>query len=279
LPGIFVLKDPLKKCYDLCQKTARISMNRTASLLLVFVSMSLSAVIAGKMDAQAPSRAPDGGTSYRVEGIDLLPLPGMPLTGKSNIEWTRTLEDGSTVTVHLEANLARDSAGHMYRERRSFVPANSSEQPRLNEIMLFDPAARTKTTCTLATKKCVVVDYSPRREFVLQNPGSFAHDTRFLAREGLGENTISGMSVVGTRETTTINAGVVGNESALVSTREFWYSAAIRTNLLVTRNDPREGKQTIALTDLSLAEPDPRTFEVPEGYTVLDQRVPARALR
>ena len=61
-------------------------MNRTASLLLVFVSMSLSAVIAGKMDAQAPSRAPDGGTSYRVEGIDLLPLPGMPLTGKSNIE-------------------------------------------------------------------------------------------------------------------------------------------------------------------------------------------------
>jgi hypothetical protein len=198
LPGFFLLKDPFKKCDDLRQKTARIPMIRSASLLLVFVSMSLSAVIAGKIHAQAPSRAPDGGTSYRVEGVDLLSLPGMPLTGKSSIEWTRTLEDGSTVTVHLEANLARDSAGHMYRERRSFVPANSSEQPRLNEIMLFDPA----TTCTLATKKYVVMDYYPRREFVLQDPGSFAHNTRFLARESLGENTINGMSVAGTRETT-----------------------------------------------------------------------------
>jgi hypothetical protein len=120
---------------------------------------------------QAPSRAPDGGTNYRVDGVDLPALPGMPLTGKSRIEWTRTFEDGSTVTVHLEANLARGSAGHMYRERRCFVPANSNEEPRLNEIMLFDPDARTKTTCTLATKTCVVIDYYPRREFALQNPG------------------------------------------------------------------------------------------------------------
>jgi len=254
-------------------------MIRPTPLLLILVSVSLSAGMAGRTLAQAALRAPDGGTSYRVDGVDLLPLPGMPLTGKSNIEWTRTLEDGSTVTVQLKANLARDSAGHMYRERRSFVPANSSQEPRLNQIMLFDPDARTKTTCTLATKTCVVIDYHPRQAFALQNPGSFAHNTRFLARESLGENSINGMSVVGTRETTTINAGGVGNESALVSTREFWYSAAIRTNLLVTRTDPREGKQTIALTDLSLAEPDPRTFELPQGYTVLDQRASAQAVR
>jgi hypothetical protein len=254
-------------------------MKRSASVLLVLVLVSASALIAGNLQAQAPVRSPDGGTSYHVDGVDLLPLPGMPLTGKSSIQWTRTLEDGSTVTVHLEANLARDSAGHMYRERRSFVPANSDQEPRLNEIMLFDPAARTKTTCTLATKKCLVTNYYPRREFVLQPPGPFANNTRFLAREDLGENTINGMSVVGTRETTTINPGVVGNDKALVSTREFWYSAAIRTNLMVTRIDPREGKQVIQLIDLSLAEPDPRTFEIPEGYTVVDGRTPARTVR
>jgi hypothetical protein len=254
-------------------------MKRSASILLVLVSVSASALIAGRIQAQAPSRAPDGGTSYRVDGVDLLPLPGMPLTGKSSIQWTRTLEDGSTVTVHLEANLARDSAGHMYRERRSFVPANSDQEPRLTEIMLFDPTARMKTTCTLATKKCVITDYYPRREFASQAPGPFANNTRFLTREDLGENTINGMSVVGSREITTINAGVIGNEKALVSTREFWYAAAIRTNLLVTRIDPREGKQIIALIDLSLAEPDPRTFEIPQGYSVLDERAPARTVR
>ena len=167
----------------------------------------------------------------------------------------------------------------MYRERRSFVPANSIEEPRLNEIMLFDPDARAKTTCTLATKTCVVTDYFPRRQFTVQNPGPCAHNSRFLAREELGEDTIRGMRVVGTRETTTIKGGVVGNENALVSSSEFWYSAAFGTKLLVTRIDPREGKQIIALKDVSLAEPDPHTFEVPQGYTVLDQRTAARAVR
>jgi hypothetical protein len=246
-------------------------MKRYASILLV-----ASTLVAGNLQAQVPSRAPDGGTSFHVDGVDLLPLPGMPLTGKSSIIWTRTLEDGSTVTVHLEANLARDSAGRMYRERRSFVPLNSDQQPRLFEIMLFDPAARTKTTCTLATKKCVVAEYYPHKQFALQSPGPFDNGKRFLSREDLGENTVNGMSVAGTRETTTINPGVLGNDKSLISTREFWYSAAIHTNLAVTRDDPREGKQVIQLIDLSLAEPDSRMFEVPEGYTVVDERTENR---
>jgi len=232
-------------------------------------------LIAAGLPAQTPARAPDGGTTYHVDGVDLLPLPGMPLTGKSSIQWTRSLEDGSTVTVHLEANLARDSAGRMYRERRSFVPAGSDLQPRLSEILLFDPTARTRTVCTVATKKCVVSDYIPRRQFALQRPGPFANNTRFLAREDLGTDVIDGMNVVGTRETTTINPGVVGNDRPLVSTREFWYDAALRTNLAVTRIDPREGKQVIRLIDLSLSEPDPHTFDIPDGYTVLEQRVSA----
>jgi hypothetical protein len=251
-------------------------VNRNTSSFLGSGLLACSAFIAGNLQAQAPMRAPDGGTNYHVDGVDLLPLPGMPLTGKSSIQWTRTLEDGSTVTVHLEANLARDNAGRMYRERRSFVPANSDQEPRLTEIMLFDPAARTKTTCTLATKKCVVTDYYPRREFALQTPGPFAGGTRSLTREDLGQDSINGMSVIGTRETTTINAGVVGNERPLISTREFWYAASIRTNLLVTRIDPREGRQTIALIDLSLAEPDERMFDIPKGYTVVDERTSDR---
>jgi hypothetical protein len=67
----------------------------------------------------------------------------------------------------------------------------------------------------------VVTDYFPRTRFTVQNPGPFAHNTRFPAREELGEDTISGMKVVGMGETTTTNAGVIGNQSALVSSREF----------------------------------------------------------
>jgi len=249
-------------------------MKSRALLLVVWFAW-----IACATQAQAPVHAPDGGTRYRVEGVDLLPLAGMPLTGKSSIQWARTLEDGSTVNMRLEANLARDSAGRMYRERRSFVPVNSAQQSRLEDILLFDLVAKTKTICILSTKKCLVADYYPHRQFALQPPGPFANGTRSLTREDLGQDQINGMSVAGTRETTIINPEVVGNEKALISTREFWYSASIRTNLLVTRVDPREGKQTIQLIDLSLGEPDPGMFEVPKGFTVTDERTGVRAQR
>ena len=38
-------------------------------------------------------------------------------------------------------------------------------------------------------------------------------------------------------------------------------------------------KQVIHLIDLSLAEPDPRLFEVPSGYIVSDERIGAHAQR
>jgi hypothetical protein len=168
---------------------------------------------------------------------------------------------------------------HPRRRKHGHRPRScqfGSGQCRPNAIHLFDPAARTQTLCTIATKECRVSDYHPRREFALQTPGPFANGTRSLSREDIGNETINGISVIGSRETTIINPGVVGNDKALATTREFWYAPSIRTNLLVTRVDPREGKQVIALTDLALAEPDSRMFEVPAGYTVVDERTENR---
>lgn len=76
----------------------------------------------------------------------------------------------------------------------------------------------------------------------------------------------------GTRETTTINPGVMGNEQPLVSTNEFWHSSDIETNLLTTRKNPREGTQVIRLSGISRGEPDASLFRVPEGFTVQDDR-------
>jgi len=42
--------------------------------------------------------------------------------------------------------------------------------------------------------------------------------------------------------------------------------------MLVTRIDPREGKQVVRLSDLALGEPDPHMFDIPPGYTVRDER-------
>jgi hypothetical protein len=239
------------------------------------ISLAGIVFIAGGLAAQEPLRGPDGGTTTRVSGVELLAIPGKPFSAKSSTEWTRTLADGSTITTRLEANLARDSRGRIYRERHTFVPANSGRPAPLNEIHISDPLTRTQALCSVRTKDCVLSDYYPRTFFETPVTGLNSTGTRSLTRESIGSDTIEGLYVTGIRETTTINAGVVGNEQALVSTREFWFSEDLQTNLAVTRNDPREGKQVIRLANVSRAEPDSHLFEIPIGYIVRDARVPA----
>jgi hypothetical protein len=243
---------------------------------LLTVSLLLACALSAQ-ESDGSLRGPDGGTRFRVAGIEILPATGRPFSGRDNIEWTRNLEEGSVVTTHLFATMARDSQGRIYRERVPFVPANSDQQPKPTEFSLSDPVAHTRTTCTVATHSCAITDYHAPTRFTPQPTGPFDNGKRSLARESLGSDVINGLNVVGTRETITINAGAVGNSQPLVTTREFWYSPDLQVNLEVTRKDPREGTQAIHVADLSRAEPDPAMFQVPAGYVVVDNRRPAKA--
>lgn len=252
-----------------------ISMKNTA-LLSFLSSLCVLAVLA----AQEPSRGPDGGTSgSHVSGVKVLAIPGKPFSANTTTNWTRTLEDGSTVTRHLDAILARDGRGRIYRERHNFVPAGSNDPGPLYEIHLTDPVAKTDLLCDGRGYVCILSDYNPRTYFETTPEGSYDHGARTLRREYLGSATIEGIRVLGTRETTTTIPGVVGNEKPIVSTREFWYSDDLETNLAVTRIDPVNGKQTIGLSHISRNEPDPHLWDVPIGFKVRDMRAPARQPR
>ena len=241
----------------------------TRSLLPTLASLAL---LCTGLAAQTGTRAPDGGTSTRVDGVELLAIPGKPLSGKSSIEWTRTMEDGSTVTLQGLANLARDNEGRMYRERRGWVPAGSGRVNPLNEMFFIDPVAKTRTVCTVQTKQCLINNYAPRTALISVPERPFVDASRSVSQESLGTESEEGMAVTGTRETVTLNAGVAGNSQPLVTTREFWYSAELETNLAVTRTDPRFGKQVVRLVDLQLGEPEAQTFALPKGYAVVDLR-------
>lgn len=244
----------------------------SAAILLSGSVLAVQVVVA--QEASEPMRGPDGHTSYHVAGIEVLPVTGKPFFAKDNIVWTRKLEDGSTVTTQLFAVVARDSQGRIYRERRSFVPANSDKESRLQEIMVFDPVAKTKTACVLATRECNITAYRVSTSFRPLPAGKFDQGTRHLTRENLGANVVDDLNVIGTRETTYINQGAVGNDRPLVSTREFWYSPDLETNVSVTRQEPTEGTQVIKLVDLSRSEPEAALFETPSGYTMHDLRRP-----
>jgi hypothetical protein len=234
-----------------------------ASLLLI-----VSPLVSQDSDSEAPLRGPDGGTRIRVSGIEVLPVAGKPFSGRSTTEWTRTLEDGTVVSTHLFAMVGRDSQGRIYRELRHFAPVNSDEESKLIEIRILDPVTHTRTSCNVSTKRCDISSYNAPTSIKLRPAGTFDNGKRSLTRESIGNDTIDGIDLVGTRETLTIAAGVLGNSQPLVVTREFWYSPDLQVNLAITRKDPRDGQQVIRVSNVSRAEPDPALFKVPAGFTV-----------
>jgi hypothetical protein len=86
--------------------------------------------------------------------------------------------------------------------------------------------------------------------------------------ESLGAKSIDGISVTGTKITTAIPVGAIGNDKDLVITRETWYSPDLNLVIQSTQTDPRFGETTYSLTNIQRSEPDPALFQVPAEYTI-----------
>lgn len=87
--------------------------------------------------------------------------------------------------------------------------------------------------------------------------------------EELGEQNIEGVNARGTRTITTIPAGAIGNERAIETVYEKWYSTELQMIVLSKHSDPRFGEQTYKLTNINRSEPDSSLFQVPTGYKVV----------
>lgn len=86
--------------------------------------------------------------------------------------------------------------------------------------------------------------------------------------EQLGKQTIEGVECEGTRITTTLPAGAIGNENPIVTVQENWYSPELKMTIMTRRTDPRFGESTYRVTGILRAEPDPGLFSVPSDYTI-----------
>ncbi len=86
--------------------------------------------------------------------------------------------------------------------------------------------------------------------------------------EDLGTTTIQGVEARGTRTTTTIPAGEIGNDQPIVTTSEHWISRDFGLVVREITDDPRTGKRTRELVSLDRGEPDIAAFQPPDGYDV-----------
>ncbi len=100
-------------------------------------------------------------------------------------------------------------------------------------------------------------------------------DSKNTKKESLGKQTIEGVEAEGTRFTTTIPAGEIGNEQPIEMIFESWYSAELQTVIMSKHSDPRSGENTYRLTNINRTEPAHSLFEVPSDYTIQESGPPA----
>jgi hypothetical protein len=89
--------------------------------------------------------------------------------------------------------------------------------------------------------------------------------------EDLGEQVIEGVRAHGRREKRTIAVGEIGNDRAIETSSETWFSDELQTIVLSKRTDPRMGDNEYRLTNISRTEPAASLFEVPAGYTIQEK--------
>ena len=89
--------------------------------------------------------------------------------------------------------------------------------------------------------------------------------------ESLGKQTLEGVESEGTRTTSTLPAGAIGNDRPIQTVSERWYSPELQTVMMSRHSDPRTGEETFRLINVTRGEPSPDLFQVPASYRTADK--------
>ncbi len=242
-------------------------------------------------------------------GIGAVQHVRQPYTAKFKTTSVQTLANGTTITRESMETIAVDSERR--RLNATFTPA-TGQAPEHTSFHVFDPVARTNISWTVPGKSATVQPMPPRQtgqtgstcwtsglpqgtagiapserptgtattlieiggsrigESLPARPGASADET---LQEDLGTQTIQGVAAKGTRTTHTIPVGAIGNDAPLVRTMEVWTAQPLGLAVRQVTDDPRMGKRTRELTELSQSEPDAATFQPPEGYEIVTEEL------
>jgi hypothetical protein len=91
-------------------------------------------------------------------------------------------------------------------------------------------------------------------------------ETRKGETTSLGKRLIEGVESEGTRTTSTIETGAIGNDRPIQIVGERWYSAELQLTMMTRHEDPRSGEEIFRLTNVRKGEPGAYLFQLPSGY-------------
>jgi hypothetical protein len=236
--------------------------------------------------------------NFRVP-VEAKVVKGAPFSAEIVTESIQTLADGNRIVQRSNTRVYRDSEGRVRREedRGSKSPVISITDPVSGMSYSLDPdnkVARqtpnmagfrmmelekavhelTMRVPTAAADKLKVLagpQQEIERRIEEEKIGRGPLDTRVPEQvkvEQLPARDIEGVRAEGTRRTTTIAAGAIGNELPIEIVSEEWTSPDLKILVMTERRDPRLGTSTYRLANIIRAEPDRYLFEVPSDYTL-----------
>ncbi len=254
------------------------SRSRVRLLVLLTASLYLSRPQPLHAQADGGMTSTDGGGTGVLESIYVPNLPNAPFSLALRTEWVHTLPNGGTFTQVNARPIMRDSAGRIYQERWLLTPKGSGISSQMTTIQVDDPIAHVFYQCRVYQKVCELypsflglAHYDPTRV----KSGPLSNGKGAFLHEDLGAQSFAGLPVHTYRDTTTLDAGTLGNDMPMSTVREFRYSPELGFNLYSVLEAAQIGRQIFTVEALSTTEPDPKFFRPPEGYKLIDKRKPA----
>jgi hypothetical protein len=232
--------------------------------------------------------------------------PGRPYSAETVTETLQVLGDGNRISRTTMTRVYRDGQGRTRREHLgtgTIAQTISISDPVAHTSYVLDPATKTasRTGGTIVmpigtrpvaasadTRARVEQEHQAGRargsgggrggavgvvepsQGLMRTPAPGNPNAK---KEELGQQTIEGVSATGTRTTTIIPVGAIGNAQEIRIVSEQWFSPDLQVLVMTRHSDPRSGETTYRLTNIVRAEPDPALFIVPGDYTIRQRGV------
>jgi hypothetical protein len=246
-----------------------------------------------KLKAEARSKM----MVYSIDNVEVSPVAGAPYSADETTTTTQMLFDGNRIVNTSATKVYRDQQGRTRVERTlsNIGPVSAAGQPSVN-ITINDPVAGVHYMLDAGSKTAFksthggspdeanlivkmknlvddhkVVTTQARTEsgtFTLTTSQSARSFTSAGRREDLGNSNMAGVPVTGSRTTTVIPAGTMGNDRDITITEERWYSPDLKMNIMTKHSDPRMGETVFQVNNLTRSNPDPSLFQVPADYQI-----------
>lgn len=197
-------------------------------------------------------------------------VTGAPFSAQAVTETKQTLSNGNVIDRQETSTIYRDSAGRTRIDRslKMIGPWTSSGAPP--EITTIrDPIAGFSYILNQAKKTAIQMPIPPARTGPMRKPVNGQRQTAWQrTTQSLGTKMVNGVEAEGTQTTVVIPAGSIGNQQAITTVSQRWYSPELQIDVMTERNDPRFGDTTYQLTNIQQADPSPSLFQVPSDYTL-----------